>query len=63
MALEPNMVSSFVLRFSSVGEEEQPEERRWRIRITHVQDQDEIVVGSMQEAFDYIEQALRKKGE
>lgn len=60
MAAEPQPVTSFVLRFSSAPDEASPEERRYRIRITHVQEQEEVVVGSIQEAFDYIEEALRK---
>lgn len=60
MAAEPQPVTSFVLRFSSAPGESPSEERRYRIRITHVQDEEEIVVGSIQEAFDYIEEALRK---
>jgi hypothetical protein len=60
MGMEPHSVTSFVLRCSAAGDESQPEDRRWRIRITHVQDQEEIVVGSIREAFDYIEEMLKR---
>jgi hypothetical protein len=59
MALEPQPVTSFVLRFSPAAENGEGD-RRWRIRITHVQEQEEVFVGSMEEAVAYMEAALNK---
>lgn len=59
MLLEPQPVTSFVLRFSPAADGGELG-RRWRIRITHVQEQEEIVVGSMDEAVTYMEEALNK---
>lgn len=56
--VEPQVVSSFVLRFSCVDEEEI--EQQWRIRVTHVQGEDEIVVNSISEAVKYMEGILKK---
>jgi len=56
---DAQVVSSFVLRFSPL-EREEHEEPRYRIRVTHVQDQDEIVVGTLQDAMNYIEDVLKR---
>lgn len=55
--VEPS-VASFVLRFSSIEETEFGHEKRWRIKVTHVQGEDEIFVSSLQEAMSYIESVL-----
>jgi len=56
---DAKVMSSFVLRFSPL-EQTESEDRKWRIRITHVQGQDEIVVGSLQDAMSYIEDVLKR---
>jgi hypothetical protein len=56
--VEPQAVSSFVLRFSPNESEEA--ERQWRIRVTHVQGEDEIVVHSLPAAMKFIEEILKR---
>jgi hypothetical protein len=56
--VEPQAVSSFVLRFSPNEPDEA--ERQWRIRVTHVQGEDEIVVHSLSAAMKFIEEILKR---
>jgi hypothetical protein len=56
--IEPQAVSSFVLRCSFVKDEQ--DGGQWRIRVTYVQGEDEIVVGSVKEAMGYIEGILER---
>lgn len=51
-------VSSFVLRFSSIGDEEQSREKHWRIKVTHVQGEDEASVSTMEEAVNFMRRIL-----
>lgn len=53
-------VTSFVVRFSPMGQEELPESKRWRIRVTHVQGQEEMMVTSMEELCELMEQILKR---
>ncbi|MFC0211433.1 hypothetical protein ACFFK0_03040 [Paenibacillus chartarius] len=66
MALESGQVVSFVLRFSPspspAPAEADAEDRQWRIRITHVQEQEETMFVSVEEAFRYMKEALRARG-
>ncbi|MCR8644158.1 hypothetical protein NV379_16005 [Paenibacillus sp. N1-5-1-14] len=56
---QSQVVSSFVLRFSQLGTEG-IQERPWRIRVTHVQSQEEVTVGTLDDAMKYIDDALKK---
>ncbi|CAM2865410.1 hypothetical protein PASE110613_05020 [Paenibacillus sediminis] len=57
--VEPQTVSSFVLRFSAV--ESGAFEQQWRIRVTHVQGEDEIVVHTLPDAMKFIEHILQRR--
>ncbi|SEC62731.1 hypothetical protein [Paenibacillus sp. GP183] len=56
--VEPQAVSSFVLRFSPIEAAET--ESQWRIRVTHVQGEDEIIVHSLPAAMNFIEEILKR---
>lgn len=58
---ENKNVTSFVVRFSPMGQEDLPESNRWRIRVTHVQGQEETTVVSMEEMCELMEQILNRK--
>jgi hypothetical protein len=53
-------VTSFVVRFSPMGQEDIQESKRWRIRVTHVQGQEETTIASMEELCEYMEQILKR---
>ncbi|TCZ77134.1 hypothetical protein E0485_11765 [Paenibacillus albiflavus] len=53
------VMSSFVLRFSPLEDEDRAD-HKWRIRITHVQNQDEVTVSTLQDAMNYIDDALKR---
>jgi hypothetical protein len=57
--VEPQAVSSFVLRFSPI-EPAVETESQWRIRVTHVQGEDEIIVHSLPAAMNFIEEILKR---
>ncbi|WP_442603463.1 hypothetical protein [Paenibacillus sp. KN14-4R] len=56
---QSQVVSSFVLRFSP-NEASREQDRPWRIRVTHVQSQEEVTVGTLDDAMKYIDDALKK---
>jgi hypothetical protein len=53
------VMSSFVLRFSPL-ECEDLADHKWRIRVTHVQNQDEVTVSTLQDAMNYIDEVLKR---
>ena len=53
------VMSSFVLRFSPL-EREDALDYKWRIRVTHVQNQDEVTVSTLQDAMNYIDDVLKR---
>ena len=52
-------VISFVLRFCPIDSEEY----KWRIKVTHVQEQDEFSFSRLEEAVQFIEKKIERKGE
>jgi len=58
---EGKLVSSFVLRFSRMNVDgEKDLEPLWRIKVTHVQGNDEIIVGSMEQAMQFIDRIMER---
>jgi len=59
--------TSFVLRFSRLGSRQKDDfgadTPRWRIRVTHVQSNDETVVNSLEEAMQYIGRIVERDEE
>lgn len=53
------VMSSFVLRCSPL-EHEDATNHKWRIRVTHVQNQDEVTVSTLQEAMKFIDEVLKR---
>jgi len=62
-----SQLTSFVLRFSRLGggrkDGSGAETPRWRIRVTHVQSNDETVVNSLEEAMRYIGRIVERDEE
>jgi hypothetical protein len=56
------IVSSFVLRFSSI-EEEESQQKHWRIKVTHVQGEAEASVSTMEEAVKFMRRILESGNE
>lgn len=55
------VMSSFVLRCSPLEHEhEDAANHKWRIRVTHVQNQDEVTVSTLQEAMKFIDEVLKR---
>jgi hypothetical protein len=54
-----SIVSSFVLRVSQASEEYQPED--WRIRIRHVQSDEEVYLNSLDEIKEYIKTQVKRE--
>ncbi len=52
-------VTSFVLRFCPLDQEKE----QWRIKVTHVQEQNEVSFCRLEEAFQYIKKSIGMEGE
>jgi hypothetical protein len=52
--VELNQIASFVVRFQLAGINENSHEKQWRIKVTHVQDDDEHLFDSIEEACLYM---------
>jgi hypothetical protein len=55
-----SIVSSFVVRFSIIQDAAARSVHRWRIKITHVQNQEEVTVNTMEEAYSYMNEVLER---
>jgi hypothetical protein len=56
-----SVVNSFVLRFSLMKKDAAARSaQRWRIKVTHVQNQEEVTVHSMEEAYNYMNEVLER---
>jgi len=51
-------IASFVVRFHEAMENEVEEERRYRIKVTHVQNENEMTFESFDEAMNYMKGSL-----
>ncbi|MBO0962479.1 hypothetical protein J1P26_22555 [Neobacillus sp. MM2021_6] len=54
--MEPNQIASFVVRVQLAAVEKETGRKQWRIKVTHVQKQQETLFGSMAEAMVYMEE-------
>lgn len=52
--MELKQIASFVVRFQLAAIEKETGEKQWRIKVTHVQLEEETLFESMDEAFDYM---------
>ena len=52
------LVSSFVVRFNEVGFDPAMNQKQWRIKVTHVQGEEEATVRTMEEAMDFMKHVL-----
>jgi hypothetical protein len=55
-----SIIQSFVIRFSCIKDAAVNSTQRWRIKITHVQKQEEVTVNTMEEAYSYMNEVLER---
>jgi hypothetical protein len=58
--IDQSIVKSFVIRFSLNHDASAQNTHRWRIKITHVQNQEEVTVNTMEEAYSYMHEVLER---
>lgn len=54
--METKQIASFVVRFQLSGEQHEYGEKQWRIKVTHVQKDQEQLFGSIEEAMVYMKE-------
>lgn len=52
------LISSFVVRCNLVDYDEATGSKQWRIKVSHVQGEEEIAVQNIEEAVNYIKQII-----
>lgn len=51
-------ITSFVVRCALVDVDENTKTKQWRIKVSHVQGEEEIVVSDLEEAMNYMKQVM-----
>ncbi|RID84054.1 hypothetical protein D1953_14500 [Peribacillus asahii] len=54
-------IVSFIFRFHLVNTEIWTEEKQWRIKVTHIQDDDEMTFENLDDAVNFVRQSLTKR--
>jgi hypothetical protein len=54
--VETKQIASFVVRFQLSGEQHKNGEKQWRIKVTHVQKDQEQLFASIEEAMVYMKE-------
>jgi hypothetical protein len=52
--MESKQIASFVVRFQLSGEQHETEKKQWRIKVTHVQKDQEQLFETIEEAMIYM---------
>jgi hypothetical protein len=52
--VESKQIASFVVRFQLAGDQRENEKKQWRIKVTHVQKDQEQLFESIEEAMAYM---------
>lgn len=56
--MDTKQITSFIVRFQLTDIEEESNEKRWRIKVTHVQDEYENLFDSIEEAMFFMKQKV-----
>lgn len=54
--MEVQQIASFVVRFQLAAVEKETGNKQWRIKVTHVQDEQETLFDSIEDAFLYMKE-------
>ncbi|MFJ8247159.1 hypothetical protein [Peribacillus asahii] len=53
-------IVSFIFRFHLANTETLTEEKQWRIKVTHIQDDNEMTFENLDDAVNFVRQSLTK---
>lgn len=56
--MEQTQIASFVIRFHLAEVNEKTNKKRWRIKVTHVQEDDEMLFETVEEATLYMQRIV-----
>jgi len=56
--LEQKQIASFVIRFQLVDFDTKTKEKQWRIKVTHVQEDEELLFETSEEAMNFMKQVV-----
>lgn len=57
---ENPIITSFVVRCALVDVDEETLKKQWRIKVSHVQGEDEVIVTDLEEAYSFMKRVIEE---